>query len=322
MFIDNRTPNQIVCKRMSTTTSEGEMAVAVLMEPAVYRRNMEGWHLDREHHLPSCLDRAVEAPAWDGTSFTASGVIQTPLRGSLVRHVALRAEGYQLQLVARGRRKWIRTGSQLVPGPIEPWEPLEMTWSDAYGGSFELPAGLDPVTGLPHPTVTSGHPTNQMGKGYFISADRAVGNEVPRIELLEDQLASFGQFAIPGCTAPCSGPAMGMTMPLPDKHPLQSHCHRSAFQMYHTAPAYLVLPPLAAGSRVSTKGFEGDLDFLVPTPRVKPRAKRGRAKARYGTRLRAVHLDTSRQCAIVIWQHVVVCSGSRIPDLEIREVSP
>lgn len=320
MFIDNRTNIPIISQRAREALPDGrQLHFVVLMEPSIYECSSRGWLLNEDASVPEELELAMSCPIWDGTSITATGSVQPPLRGTLARRVTLGVDDYELRLVARGTRRWVRAGNAVVPGGVEAWTPLTMGWNEAFGGRHTIAAGRDPHSGLPHPEYVAGHPQNHCGKGFFPHADAAVGNELPRIELLEDQLTTFGQNVLPGCTAPAVELAAGMTAPLHPDHALFAKRYRSLFPLNHIAPAYLVMSSRPADTRVFSKGLEGDLELTIPSPRARPFQRRHRPGLKYGARLRAAHLDASRRRATVIWQHLVATFNTRIPDLEIRE---
>lgn len=332
MFVYNRTDHHVVCKRGELHPRDaGRLCMAAFMSTEVHRpsdadrgaqegasgRHPNGWEWDPTADVPSAVERARTAPAWIGTSVTVSGFIRMPERGALARRVRVRVGGRSCELVARGRRHWIRDRHALVPSAPASWEPLTMSWTEAFGGGHDVPAGREATAGLPYPAHHAAHPTNPSGKGFFTSAEHALDKEVPRIELLDDQLIAFGQMPIPGCFGPCDARGAGLRLPLPKGHPLAPQGYASPLAMAHSAPAYMIFPWQAEGTAWEVEGFEGDARGLIPSPQIVVRAHRRAGRARYGARLRALHIDTNTKSMCVVWQHLVLTPARALPDIEI-----
>jgi len=318
MFVRNPTDREIVCKRDHIDFEKHGVSLrfANVMTVDCYRLVNRSWRLATELPVPQALHACFNATAWDGTSVTASGAIAAPPRGKLAQRVGLRVGEIQRTLVARAARRWLRQRDKLVLGTDEEWQPMALDWSQAFGGSVEMPAGKDPISGLPRPAFVGMHPQNPIGKG-FAPEDRAEGLELPRLELLEDQLTRFGELPIPGCFAACGGRLSGLTARIPEKHPLAMGSYRSLLAPHHVAPAFLIMPWLATGTQVHLNGVETELRFELPTSTLKVRA-RSKHPVRQGTRLRAINLDADAQSVTCVWQHAVVTKRATLPDLEIE----
>lgn len=274
---------------------------------------------------PAPLRRMLDTPVLAGLSVTVAGTIAPPASGSLARRVALDAGGQRRELVARGRRYWTTKGGSIVPSSPGEWETLTMDWGEAFGGGHEVRAKIDTTTGLPAPSHRARHPANPDGKGFYVDRDLAVGGEVPRLELLEQQLQRLGDYPFPGCFAPTPpGSALqapygsGTERPPPDELRL---AHLTILSQ-HVAPCFLVLDQLGPAHEVRTFGMLRDSSFAIPYPSSAVVAK-GRARGeRTGARLRAVHVDADRRTVSLVWQHTVLGGARDLPDLILQPTNP
>lgn len=320
MFAINHTGEGIVC-RHGEVGRAGEwpaLRYATFMTSETYSRRADGkWERLPGEVLPGILQLAVDAPAWDGTSVTASGWIRPPERNHEARRVALTVGDREVVVVARGERRWVGRGGQLSIGPAAAWTPLRMQWEEAFGGTFDVPAGREERTGFPCPAFVGRHPQNPRGKGFYRSARDAEGKALPRLELLENQLSHFGELPTPGGFAPVPPECVGLSIRLPDSHPLASGSRHSVVAAHHLAPAYQILSWQPPGTRIVSRGFDSDFELVIPDPRVRVRPRRPTRKLRVGTRARLIHVDADSPRATVVWQHAAVTEREELPDLEI-----
>ncbi len=317
MFVHDRTGSKLTCRRADLPAPEGEppRRFAVLMSCEAYDARSGAHAAGAE--APPALAPALGAPVWEGTAVSVAGEVLPPGRGALARRVTLRVGSVERTLVGRGTRRWVRTrDGSLAPSAPEAWEPLDMSWAEALGGTEPVPAQRDAATGLPSPAYVAHHPQNFDGKGFVFREADAVGRELPRLELLEDQQASPAQPALPGCFAPCTPRQPGMGV-VPTSHPSSLGALKTELVVPYTAPGYLVFPWLAPGTRVATSGMTSDVVAEVAGPRIELRSRRPESGAQYGVRLRAVHVDTHRGITFLVWQHTVLAAGRGLPDLEV-----
>lgn len=317
MFIRNSTGREIICRRGDAELPSRGLSVrfANVMSYDCYHQGESSLQVEPEATCPVELRRALDATAWDGTSVTAVGSVRPPEQGLLMRQVALRVGAVARTLVARGPRHWVRRGQEWEPSAPAAWQPLSMCWTAAFGGSVQLDAGKDETSGLPRPAFTAMHPQNPDGKG-FTPHDRPEGVELPRLELLEDQLTRFGDLPLPGCFAPLEPRLAAMASRPHLRHPLHETSYGSLLSPLHVAPGYVVFPWLAAGTRVELTGLNGALSLSIPAATVRVLASRPRGFGT-GVRLRAIHLDADRRQVSCVWQHAFVTERRSLPDLEI-----
>lgn len=319
MFVKNRTDIAVVCRRgeLPAIEARAQQRFAAVMTTEAFKLGAGGAlePLPSEE-LPKELKAAAEAPLWDGTSVTLSGAIRAPERATLARRVELRVGGITRTIVARGRRVWTSSGTTLVPSRPGPWEPLAMRWEEAFGGKHPMAAGRDEATGLPAPEYTAMHPMNPIGKGFFMRARLAEGQEVARLELLEDQIQRFGQPVVPGCFAPCGPEVTGVRLPL-DGHASASGAYMTVLCAVHAAPAYLIFAWLVPGTEIEVRGMERDVRLSVVRSGARLRARRPGSGAKYGARLRAAHVDADRGVVFFVWQHLVLTDRPTLPDFEV-----
>jgi hypothetical protein len=317
MFLRNHTETPAVCTRGTIDLANGTPARSITTVATC-----EGFALGDDLKpadvpAPPFLAPVMRATILDGTGVTLAGEIPPPERGLLAARASLRLGAVEQILVARGPRHWVRCGGDLIPSQPEPWTPLEMQWSEAFGGSDTLEAGRDPLSGLPTPQVTVSDPRNPSGKGFAFTMAKAVGRSLPRIELLGEQLTRWSHLSsngapMPGCFAPCND-VVAMTVGSP---PGTGRPHR-LLAAHHVAPWYLIMPTAAPETRCIVTGLGATIDFVVPRSRLELRATGKPRGARIGTRLRALHIDARARRAFAIWHHVVSAAG-QTPDLYLR----
>ncbi len=93
---------------------------------------------------------------------------KNPVREMPVR---VSAGPYQLELLVKGDRIWTRDAAgELVPSAPAPFTRIPLTYRNAYGGSAEGEYGPIPEH------------RNPVGKGFYLTADEALGKALPNIE--------------------------------------------------------------------------------------------------------------------------------------------
>jgi hypothetical protein len=335
VFVHNATGLRARLKRSSiqrpTLPLEGNLAGAhdapdelFLASVTIHERYVHDgarlW-LDPGEH-PRELESAFDAPLTNGTSVTASGVVDGSTSAVLARRVRLVVGPDLIEVVCRGPRQWRTVRGQLLPSEPTPFEPFKLGWEHAFGGRFVLPPGVDPESGLPQPGGELPHPMNPMGMGYAPGGRYEEGMPLPRVELLADQLSAVGQEPIPGGLGPaCDLPGMRWRIPYDPRTQLPRSSHSSPFFIHHSAPFYLVFDTVLPGTRVQVLGFSGgEVQHEVPRPRSRVRWEG--ADGATGTRLRAVHLDLEQGALHLLVQHTLVMR-KRLPRAAlITEATP
>lgn len=108
-------------------------------------------------------------------------------------------------IVAYGQRVWQRAlGGGLAPSAPLPFERVEMTWQNAYGGTAKEPARVVRLDGDEAfiPEHESSYPHNLEGTGFITDAARAPGQPLPRLEHPEQLIRRWDDHPEPVCFAP------------------------------------------------------------------------------------------------------------------------
>lgn len=319
MFIKNKSQASFVCRRaeLPKTGDAPPQRFAAIQIADAYRFVGPDRLEPATKPAPDAIEPACAAPLWHGTSITVVGEVRPPEHGALARRVELRAGDFTRTLVARGARKWQRgTSGGLSPSKPAPWEPLSMTWSEAFGGRVEVAAHRDPRSGLPVPKHLLLQPHNHDGKGFVLADADALDQELPRLELLEDQLTHPTHQPLPGCFAP-RGAGQAALAWVQGSHPSLTGAVSSPIAPSLTAPGYLVFDWMKPGATIAVSGMARDMAFTVRASRCALKASRDGRGARYGMRLRAVHIDANEGMVWLVWQHLVLAAGPRLPDVDV-----
>ncbi len=264
--------------------------------------------------LPAELELTFEATATNGTSVTASGLVQGTSRGELARRVRLAVGSEHVELVCRSARYWVRSGAGFAPSQPRAFEPFSLRWEDAFGGAVHTPPGIEPRTGLPHPGYSSSDLYNPGGTGFLTDEREAEGKPLPRIELLNDQLLHPAARPIPGNIAVCPElVSMRWRNPVDARTDLGRACHRSPFVGYHAGPLHCIFDDVGVGTQVAVEGLlGGTVQFTVPRSRSFVKwDSRGRGAS--GTRLRTVHVDAELGMVHLIVQHAILMPDDLLP---------
>ena len=315
MFLRTKIPNVVVRRGQVAITPGGpESAFAAVMVHEAWELGATGVWRPSDAGPPAELSRALNAPLWNGTAATVSGVVSPPERGKRFRLVEWRVGETTHSLVARAQRSWVRLGGGLVPGPEQRWEDLTLSWTEAFGGSYSLQARKDPLSGLPSPAYRPAHPLNPLGKGFRLASDAQEGVALPRLELLQEQLSTPTALPTPGCFAPL--PIVCAGMGAAPQAAADVLLGKDQLTDKSLAPHYLWQDWLKAGARLECHGLGPTLAACVQPPRSAIGWASRRRNARLGTRLRAAHLDAAARVFHQVFQHLVVAEGS-VPDLRL-----
>jgi hypothetical protein len=141
----------------------------------------------------------------EGVAITASGYVYMPDGKGTSATASLRVGEIERRVRATGPRVWQKGAlGGVVPSAATPVDRVPMRWEHAYGGSYDVPASLIEHDGEemivpPHPNA---YPLNLMGAGFFLEADRAVGEPLPLLEDPDAPLARWDDRPEPTCFAP------------------------------------------------------------------------------------------------------------------------
>jgi hypothetical protein len=179
--------------------------------------------------------------------------------------VCLKAGSFVREAIVTGRRTWVwNRKKELVPSDPEPFASMPLTLAEAFGGTSE-------ADGLPIP-----FPDNSMGKGYHVTEEQALGQELPNLEEPEHRMklwsdippvCGFGFCPRASSARLRNGTILGEAHNIVDFRP----------QLFNQAFVPMVAPTLIPGDPVELVGFSpyGPLRFAVPKPPVGVRLRFG-----------------------------------------------
>ena len=191
-----------------------------------------------------------------GVDLFVFGQVWAAGRARRTMTVQVRAEGFLREAVATGRRIWVRDGrGELVASEPEPFSSLPLTMAVAFGGTSE-------ADGLSIP-----FPDNSLGKGFHVTADQALGQELPNLEEPDHRVQHWND--IP--------PVCGFGFcPRVNSARMQNGTVRDAEhsildfrpQVFNQAFVPMIAPTLVPGDPVELSGFSphGPVRFVVPAP--------------------------------------------------------
>jgi hypothetical protein len=172
--------------------------------------------------------------------------------------IRLRAGGFVREAVVTGRRTWVRNRKkELVASDPEPFSSMPLTMAEAFGGTSE-------ADGLPIP-----FPDNAMGKGFHVSEEQALGQELPNLEEPDHGMrrwndippvCGFGFCPRVNSARMRNGTILDAEYNLLDFRP----------QLFNQAFVPMIAPNLVQGDPVELFGFSphGTVGFVVPEPPV------------------------------------------------------
>lgn len=170
--------------------------------------------------------------------------------------VQVKAGGFSREAVATGRRVWVRSVLRgLVASKPEPFSSMPLTMAEAYGGASESDG------------ISIPFPDNALGKGFHVSAEQALGRELPNLEELDSRMQHWND--IPRVCGfgfcPRANSARVQNGTLRDA---QHNILDFRPQLFNQAFVPMIAPKLAPGDPVELIGFSprGPLRFVVPAP--------------------------------------------------------
>lgn len=139
-----------------------------------------------------------------GVSLTVSGFVYPPHGPAPRARARLVVGDWERTIEAFGPRVWRRGVAGLTPSDPEPMERTPMRWEMAYGGAVFVPTTTMNIEGektiVPEHEAT--YPYNFDGLGFFMLAEQAVGEGLPRLEDPDALIARWDDRPEPVCFAP------------------------------------------------------------------------------------------------------------------------
>lgn len=317
MFVRNRTAFEAVLARGNLNEQVG---VASINIETAYGLGPSGLAplagpIERAPTDPPDITRH---PLWIGVSVTATGAVRGPARAPYVRKVALSVGSERRELLVFGDRTWQKRlgGGDLDASDPAPFDSIPLVFERAFGGSYDMPPGLFPVTNLPHPGMRVIYPRNPNGVGFYPSKDSAAGRPLPNIELVDQPSRRWNDMPEPGGFAPC--PMLPALRAPATADEITSDPLAAGARGLHHAPGRLIFPSVEAGTSLVLEGVgdvPGRLELTAPRSpvRVEARPVVGRSVREIAGEIRSIHIDADAERVIVVHAHALVYPRSRAP---------
>lgn len=245
-----------VVLRVTYILMDGQLTPA---EDQVWKVSPEPWDSPAgkmegdEPFMRGGVDLFVFGRAWAPNMFTRTMT------------VCLKAGNFVREAVVTGRRTWVRDlGRKLVPSEPEVFASMPLTSSEAFGGTSEFD-GLD-VPFADNPT----------GKGYYITEEQALGQELPNLEETDHRMESWNDMP-PVCGFGFCPQGNGARLQngtiLDDEHNIADFRP----QLFNQAFVPMIAPSLVPGDPIELLGCspDGPIRFVVPQPPVGVRLQFG-----------------------------------------------
>ncbi|WP_437624603.1 DUF2169 domain-containing protein [Sorangium sp. So ce1151] len=221
----------------------------------------------------------------------------------------LRVGDRDAAIVAYGQRVWQRAlGGGLAPSAPLPFERVEMSWQNAFGGVVREPARvvrLDAEDGGDEaflPEHESGYPHNFEGKGFAVDAGRAQGQPLPQLEHPEQLIQRWDDRPEPVCFAPY--PLWGGLRAVHVWHD-QQFDPGGASKLASRAAPRTTFDAIAPGTRIALGGMRPGGEALVfeaPAPPVAVTVAVGGSSERLVPALDAVDIDAEAAEVRLLWR--------------------
>lgn len=174
MELQNQTP--FAARLLRLERPEGQIQ-ATLVVKATFEEKGGRW-VPAAEQVPIVDDR-LETPFGifhtdcfvrkDGVDVCVLGTVRLA-QPTAATQVRLTVAGRSHELAVFGERRWTRSGGRLVPSQPAPFTEMPLGYARAYGGVTE------------HDYETCIWPDNPIGRGYYLSPERAEGQPLPNIE--------------------------------------------------------------------------------------------------------------------------------------------
>lgn len=240
-----------------------------------------------------------------GTSVTATGHVYAPNGESTRAESRLFVGDQQFSVIAIGPRTWRELpGGQLVASSPAPFDRVEMTWENAFGGAVIVPTRLQKVAG--EEAILPEHPEayveNTDGKGFYIDAPGAVDQPLPLLEDPDHLIERWDDRPTPVCFAPYPMHGGMRALLAVDKDVVDFTKHS---QLLSRAAPRTTFGELPFGTRVGLTGMRpgGEvLTFEIPDPPVTADVRVGKRYRRLSLFVDAIDIDAEAATARVVYR--------------------
>ncbi|AUX41546.1 uncharacterized protein SOCE26_029660 [Sorangium cellulosum] len=205
-------------------------------------------------------------PEYAGCDVVITGVAraEAPVASLLVTATV---GAFSARLEVLGDRVWQERDGELVPSDPRPFTEMPLVWERAYGGAAD------------HEGAEARHPLNQVGTGFHLKREQAVGRPLPNLERPDERIRRWDDRPLPACWAPVKDPLGWHLAPIvreaasaPDEEAratiLAGAHERVALS---AAQPGMIAPEVREGDEVAITGVAPDvLRFRIPAldPRV------------------------------------------------------
>lgn len=329
MFVKNTTRFRPALARGKMTEQTGVASITVDVDYTIASGALEPRQAPPEPG-PADPPSIAGLALWAGASVTASGTVYGPPRPPYVRPVCLTVGSEVRRVIVFGDRRWepSPSGGELRAGLPAPFASLPLSFDHAFGGSYDRPPGLDPITRLPHPGGLVQYPLNAGGRGFYRDAASAAGQRLPNIELPDQLVSRWDATPEPAGLAPCpelpglrlSAIAESMARRVGERVDAAAaiqdiaaaNALANALRVQHYAPGRLIFDALTPGVAVRIEGLgPRALELVLPSSPVRVEAAPGRREIRPA--VRRLHIDADRAVARVTYGHAFRYQNGHAP---------
>ncbi len=262
--------------------SEEADVVSALIVKATFERNQGGRWTPAPQQLP-IIDDKLETPYGvfhtdcfmrkEGVDICVLGTarMDRPVRQAPIE-VAVGT--HRCGLLLFGDRRWIRAGRQLVPSAPLPFQEMPIAYSRAYGGTTE------------HDYETVVHPDNPVGRGYYLSPEKAEDQPLANIESPADPpVRQWTDRPSPAGWAPypCMWGIRAREGVEPPAEPQPGTIGRVKARLNNNAHPALILPAVEPEAEVRIRGLRGG-EMVFPVPPLQLTAEVALNDARFEAR--------------------------------------
>lgn len=264
MDLENRTPFSARLVRIDRTE---EQVDAVVIVKSTFANDAHGRPVPSSEQVPIIPDR-LETPFGvfhtdcfvrkEGVDVCVLGTVR-PGKPTRMARLNLSVDSHQSELSVFGERSWIRSRGGLHASDPIAFDEMPLAYSRAYGG----------VTEHDHESVT--WPDNPVGRGYYLSAEKADGQPLPNIELAQGppirswsdqpQVAGWAPYPLFWGMRAREGVEV--------RDPNDNFGYRIKARLNNHAHPSLVIPALHPDAVIRIRGMR-ETDLAVPIPRVAP----------------------------------------------------